>query len=74
MPHVSLRVTEEEKNCMDSYADFHGIKLSEAIKNAFFEKMEDEYDIKLFKEYKKEKPGRFYTMEEVKRELGLVNE
>ena len=55
MPHVSLRVTEEEKNLMDSYSKLHGIYLSDAIKEAFFEKLEDEYDLKAIREHEAEK-------------------
>ena len=75
MPHVSLRVTEQEKNWMESYAKVQGVKLSDAIKDAFFEKLEDEYDLKIINEYEKEKAKgnmKFYSHEEIKRELGFV--
>jgi len=74
MPHVSLRVTEQEKNWMESYAKVQGINLSDAIKEAFFEKLEDEYDLKAIREYEEEKANgymKYYSHEEVKKELGL---
>ena len=72
MPHVSLRVTEQEKHAMESYAKLHGIAVSDAIKSAFFEKLEDEYDLRMIEEYEREKDNmKFYTMEEVVKELGL---
>jgi hypothetical protein len=74
MPHVSLRVTEQEKNWMESYARVQGINLSEAIKEAFFEKLEDEYDLKAIKEYEEEKAKgnvKYYSIDEVKKRLGL---
>ena len=55
MPHVSLRVSEQEKNWMESYAKLQGTNLSDAIKNAFFEKLEDEYDLKTIRDYEAEK-------------------
>ncbi|MCL1849274.1 MAG: DUF6290 family protein, partial [Clostridiales bacterium] len=55
MPHVSLRVTEQEKNWMESYAKVQGVKLSDAIKDAFFDKLENEYDLKAIREYEEEK-------------------
>jgi predicted DNA-binding protein len=74
MAHVSLRVTEQEKNWMESYAKVRGINLSEAIKEAFFEKLEDEYDLKTIREFEEEKAKgniKYYSVEEVKQRLGL---
>ena len=74
MPHVSLQVSEQEKIRMESYAKLHGINLSDAIKDAFFEKLEDEYDINSILEYEKAKSKgdmKYYTIDEVKKELGL---
>ena len=74
MPHVSLRVTEQEKIWMESYAKLHGLSLSEAIKEAFFEKLEDEYDVKAIKEYEEEKVKgyiKYHTHDEVKELLAL---
>ena len=70
---VSIRMTEEEKRLADSYAKLNGVSLSEAIKRAYFEKIEDEYDIALvdaaLKEY--EKNPKTYTHDEIKKMLGL---
>jgi pantothenate kinase len=74
MPHISLRVTEQEKIWMDNYARVQGISLSDAIKNAFFEKLEDEFDLKCIQEYEAEKAEKgmeYYAHDEVMREFGL---
>jgi hypothetical protein len=71
MPHISLRVSETEKTWLESYAALRGINLSDAVKEAFFEKLEDEYDLHVIREYEKEKPSKFYTIDEVSKELGL---
>ena len=74
MPHVSMRVTEQEKKWMESYAKLHGIRLSDALKEAFFAKIEDEYDIEIIKEYeikKAEDKITYFTLAETKRELGF---
>lgn len=51
----SIRLTEKERELADSYAKLHSISLSEAFKNALFEKIENEYDIaiadKSYEEY-----------------------
>ena len=70
---VSIRMTEEEKQLGVAYAKLNGSSLSEAMKRAFFEKIEEEYDIALadaaLREY--EKNPKTYSHEEVKKILGL---
>ena len=70
---ISIRMTEEEKQLADAYAKLNGASLSEAIKRAYFEKIEEEYDIALadaaMREY--EKNPKTYTHEEIKKMLGL---
>lgn len=70
---ISIRMTEEEKQLADAYAKLNGASLSEAIKRAYFEKIEEEYDIALadaaMREH--EKNPKTYTLEELMKELGL---
>ena len=70
---ISIRMTDEEKQLADAYAKLNGISLSEALKRAYFEKIEDEYDIALadsaLREY--EKNPKTYTLDELMKELGL---
>lgn len=70
---ISIRMTDEEKRLADAYARLNGVSLSEAIKRAYFEKIEDEYDIALadaaLKEY--EKNPKTYTLEELMKELDV---
>ena len=50
----SIRLTEQEKKIVDSYARLHSISLGEAFKQALFEKIEEEYDLDdAYDEYKK---------------------
>ena len=70
---VSIRMTEEEKQLGVAYAKLNGVSLSEAMKRAYFEKIEEEYDIALadaaLREY--EKNPKTYSHDEVKKMLGL---
>ena len=70
---VSIRMTEEEKQLGVAYSKLNGSSLSEAMKRAYFEKIEEEYDIALadaaLREY--EKNPKTYSHEEVKKILGL---
>lgn len=70
---VSIRMTDEEKRLADAYARLNGVSLSEAIKRAYFEKIEDEYDIALAEAAEKEfkKNPKTYSLKEVMKELGL---
>lgn len=71
---ISIRMTDEEKRLANSYAKLSGLSLSEVIKKSFFERIEDEYDVALMdsalKEY--ENNPKTYTLEELKKELGLL--
>lgn len=70
---VSIRMSDEEKQLAEAYAKLNGTTLSDSIKRAFFEKIEDEYDIELadlaLKEY--ETNPKTYSLAEVMKELGL---
>ncbi len=70
---ISIRMSNEERQLADAYAKLNGMSLSEAIKRAYFEKIEDEYDIALadaaLREY--EKNPKTYTHDEIKKMLGL---
>lgn len=46
----SIRLTPDERNLAESYARIHGISLSEAFRTALFEKIEDEFDLKVTEE------------------------
>ena len=72
MTHISLRVTPEERGAMENYAQFAGLSLSEAIKQVFFEKLEDEYDLRLISEFEKNDDGTRYSLEDIEKELGLA--
>ena len=70
---ISVRLSNKDAELIKAYADMNNISLSELIRNAVLEKIEDEYDLecynKAIEEYRKN--PKTYTMEEVKKELGL---
>lgn len=55
MSVISLRVPENELNIFKSYAKHNNKSLSEVIRIAMLERIEDEYDLKVFEEYETEK-------------------
>jgi RHH-type rel operon transcriptional repressor/antitoxin RelB len=70
---ISVRLSDKDTELIKAYADMNNISLSELIRSAVLEKIENEYDLECYKkaieEYKKN--PKTYTMEEVKEELGL---
>ncbi len=70
---ISVRLNEKDTKLVRAYAKMNNISLSDLVRNAILEKIEDEYDLDLYnkaiEEYK-ENP-KTYTMDEVKEELGL---
>lgn len=70
---ISIRMSDEEKKLAEAYAKLTGTTLSDSIKRAFFEKIEDEFDIaladKALKEY--EKNPKTYTLAELMKELEI---
>ena len=71
---VSIRMTEQEKKLADAYAKLSGVSLSEAIKRAYFDKIEEEYDIVLadaaLKRYEAGEE-KVYSHEEIMKMFGL---
>ena len=70
---ISVRLNEKDTELIKAYASINNISLSDLIRNAVLEKIENEYDLesynKAIEEYKKN--PKTYTLEEVKEELGL---
>ena len=70
---ISVRLNDEDTRLMKIYAEMNNISLSDLIRTAVIEKIEDEYDLKCYEkamEEYKENP-KTYTLDEVKKELGL---
>jgi len=74
MSMITLRVSEEEKEVLQRYANFTGVSLSEFIKTRVIESIEDEYDLKMIEEYEKNRKKEFYSLDEVKKLLGIDDE
>ena len=73
MSVLSIRMSDEEYKALEKYAKVKCISMNQAIKQAFFEKLEDEFDIELFDEAYAEylKDSKTYSIDEVIKELGI---
>ena len=70
---ISVRLTEQDEQLFRSYAKTNNISLSELFRNAVFEKIEDEYDLAVYRESLEEyeKNPVSYSHAEVCRMLGI---
>ena len=70
---ISVRLNEKDTELIKAYAKINNISLSDLIRTAVLEKIEDEYYLecynKAIREFK-ENP-KTYTLEEIKEDLGL---
>lgn len=74
MSTITIRLNSEEENIFNEYAKLYGMPLSTLFKQALEEKIEDEIDMKMIKDYEEDiKNGNIevYTHSEVMKILGL---
>lgn len=74
MSVISLRLNDKEEKLLKEVADFEGIGVSSYIKKIIFERIEDEYDLKLAEEaYQKyvDSGKKSYSFSDVAKELGF---
>ena len=74
MSTISLRVPEQELALFKSYAKINNRSLSEVIRSTMLERIEYEYDMKVFAEYENEKEAgtvRTFSHDEAWKELGV---
>lgn len=63
MSVISIRFNDEEENIVKKYAKAKGFSLSQLIKETLIEKIEEEYDLEICKEYlETKKEGNLVTI------------
>lgn len=70
---ISVRLNAQDEKLFKSYAKTNNISLSELFRNAVFEKIEDEYDLAIYRESLEEynKNPISYSHAEICRMLGI---
>ncbi len=70
---ISVRLNDKDTKLIKAYADMNNISISDLIRNAVIEKIEDEFDLKCYykamEEYKNN--PKTYTHEEVREMMEL---
>ena len=71
---ISVRLNDNDAMLFRKYAEMNGMSMSELVRRAVLERIEDDFDMKCYekamKEYR-ENPETF-TLDEVEKELGLA--
>lgn len=70
MANISLRVDDRESKLIRNYAKMKKTSVSDLMRNAIIEKIEDEIDLETFDSALASMETR-YSLDEVKKELGL---
>ncbi|MCI7145723.1 MAG: DUF6290 family protein [Clostridiales bacterium] len=52
---ISLRLTKDDERLIREYAGYYGMTISEFMRKAAIERIEDEYDLNALKEYERRK-------------------
>ena len=70
---ISLELPDEDAALFKRYADLQNMSLSDFIRNTVFERIEDEYDLKVYEEAAEEfkKEPATYTVHEMKERLKI---
>lgn len=70
---ISLRLSDEDSMLIKKYAELNGMSVSDLIRKAVMERIEDEYDLKAYERAIAEFRANpvTYTLDEVEKDLGL---
>ncbi len=71
MPTMTMRLDETDAEVVRKYAEFEGKTISDFIRDAVFEKIEDQQDLATLREAIAVDDGVRYPHEQVLAELGL---
>ncbi len=71
---ISVRVTDEEKEILEQAKDIYNCGVSTLLKKIVFEKLEDDFDLKVIEKYEKSKKDNtleLMDIEDVWKELDI---
>ena len=71
MPTMTMRLDETDAEVVRKYAEFEGKTISDFVRDAVFDKIEDQQDLATLREAITTDNGVRYTHEQVLAELGL---
>ncbi len=71
MATITVRLSDQDAELVRRYAEIDGRTVSDFVREAVFERIEDIHDLELLRQAIAEDDGTRYTLEDIKRELLL---
>ena len=71
MPTMTMRLAETDAEVVRKYAEFEGKTISDFVRDAVFEKIEDQQDLEALRAAVADDNGERHTHAQVLEELGL---
>lgn len=70
---ISLRLSDEDSKLIKDYAQINNMSISDLVRQAVIEKIENEIDLEAYNKALKnfKKNPKTYTLDEIEKELGL---
>lgn len=70
---ISLRLSDEDSKLIKDYAQINNMSVSDLVRQAVIEKIENEIDLEAYNKALKnfKKNPKTYTLDEIEKELGL---
>lgn len=70
---ISIRLSDKDTELIKRYAKLNNISVSDLVRIAVLEKIENEYDLRVYEEAMEEYKvnPKTYSLEELEKELGL---
>ncbi len=71
---ISIRLDDNDSKLIKAYAELNGMTVSEAIRKAMLERIEDEFDLKAYEEALAEYQNDpvTYSLEDMEREINEI--
>lgn len=75
MATITVRVSDEEKDIIQKYANFTNLNISDIVRESILEKIDDNMDLQAIKDYESTKRSdENYSFDEIVKELGYEKE
>ena len=71
MTTMTIRISENDKRLIKSYAALHGISAADVLRRSALERIEDEFDLRELQEAMNTSTGEFVSHKELMAKYGL---
>jgi len=72
MTTMTIRINEEDKQLIQSYAAIHGMSAADVLRRSALERIEDEFDLRELQEAMRTSDGEFVSHDELMSKYGLL--